>query len=711
MTPTSTSPDSVDLPLGDYWEVIRRRWRSAALVWLGTMAIAAVTLIHQKPSYEAHGRLMLRVDRTATLLGFDSDKSNSPQNTSLTLQSSPLKTQTAVLTSASFVQKTIDALHLTDTKGRTLPAVDLLRRLKVKELPGADVLELQYQDSDPQRAATVVNHLMQDYLAYNIAFSRADAIAVRQFILEQLPKTEATVKQADAALRQFKERNGVVDLEAQTRGWVQNQLAIEDAMVKAQTELAASTVRLSTLQQTTGMDAQTALQSSVISQSAGVQQALKEYQQAQTDLQALRGKYLDNYPSLVNLQRKEQALRDLLKQRVQEIDATAAERPTQLQIGETEQKVLQDLISTDLDRRTLQGRLDQLRRALLTYQQQSVKLPQLEQGQRELQRRLEAAQSTYQRLLTKLQETQVVENQNTGSAEIIEPAIVPSSASTKKSFILIAGGIMGGLVLAVLAMIVLELQDQRLKSAREAKKLFDYKVLGSIPRDRVLAALAPNRPIALLPPSSEIALTNDPTRSAYHLLQANLRFNNPRPIKVILVTSSVRREGKSTVSANLAMTLAQLGHSVLLIDADLHAPTQHTIWHTESIPGLTDVLLSGTALPRVLRSLQPNLDLLPCGSLPVHPLALLDSDSMTRLIQTMANRYDHVILDSPPLLVDAEALTLGKVADGVLLVVRPDQVDISSAKATKALLDQSAQAVLGIVMNAIQPQIQPIPYP
>lgn len=704
------SPDSIDIHFGDYWQIIRRRWKPAVLVGLGVMAVATVAALRQKPSYEAHGQLLFRVNRAAALLGFDNEKSQS-DTPALTLQSNPLKTQTAVLLSTPLSQKTIVVLNLKDDKGRSLSPKDLINRLKVKELPGADVLDLQYKDSNSNRAAAVVNQLMQQYLAYNISSSRAETIAMRQFILQQIPKTEVAVRQADAAMRQFKERNGVTDLDTQTRGLVQNQLSAEDSLVKAQTELAATTARLNTLRQRVGMDAQATLQLSAISQSAGVQQALKEYQQTETDLQAMRGKYLDSYPQVVNLQRKQEKLKALIQQRVRAISGNpTALGLNRLQTGETEQKVMQDLINTDIDRQTVGSRINRLSQALNLYQTQAAQLPRLEQEQRELQRQLDAAQSTYQTLLRKLQETQVTENQNTGSAEIIEQAVAPDQASGKTHLILMAGGIIGGLLLAVLVIIGLELQDQRLKSVHEAKKLFDYKVLGDIPHDRVLAMPSQVEPIALLP-GSDVPLTGDPLRSAYYLLQANLRFfSTEQATKVILVTSSVRKEGKSTVAANLAVTLSQLGHSVALVDADLHAPTQHALWRTEAVPGLSDVLLDGVSLPRVMRSLNSHLSLLPCGSLPVHPLALLDSDSMARLVQSLASQYTYVIVDSPPLLVDAEAVTLGKLADGVLLVVRPDQVDFASAKAAKTLLDQLGHSVLGVVMNAVEPQVQHIPY-
>ncbi len=486
------SPDSIDLNLGNCAEIVRRRWRPAALIWGGTVAIAVLAAFLQKPSYETHGRLLFRADRTASILGFGTDKDTPAATPPLTIQSNPLKTQTAVITSIPLVQRTINSLKLTDSKGVPLKPKAVINRLKVKELPGADVLELQYRDPDPKRAANVINELIRQYMAYNIAFSRSDAIATRKFIMEQLPKTETTVKQADAALREFKERNGITDLEAQTKGLVQNQLSLQDALVKAQTEMASSTARLNDLLRKVGTDAQTAMLWSAVSQSSGVQQALKEYQQTETDLQSLRGKYRDNYPQIINLQRKQQELRELLQQRVQEVGGAQAPSRSdqlqtgQLQIGETEQKVIQDLINTELDRRSLFGRIGQLTESLNTYKTQGTRFPQLEQEQRELQRQLDAAQTTYETLLKKLQETQVTENQNMGTAKIIEQAIVPDQASSKSRIILLALGILGGSVLALLTMVWLELHDRRLKSVQEAKKLFDYKVLGDIPHGQML---------------------------------------------------------------------------------------------------------------------------------------------------------------------------------------------------------------------------------
>jgi capsular exopolysaccharide synthesis family protein len=198
---------------------------------------------------------------------------------------------------------------------------------------------------------------------------------------------------------------------------------------------------------------------------------------------------------------------------------------------------------------------------------------------------------------------------------------------------------------------------------------------------------------------------------AYRMLQANLRFLSPdRKLKVIVVTSSVPKEGKSTVSTNLAVAIAQLGSRVLLIDADLHHPQQHHIWELTNEVGLSEVIVGQTELNKAVKQVMPYLDVLPSGVIPPNSLALLGSQRMNSLIEDFSSIYDFVIVDTSPLLLVADALTLSKMSDGILLVSRPGAIDKVSAKATQELLSQSGQKVLGLVVNGVMVENEPDSY-
>jgi succinoglycan biosynthesis transport protein ExoP len=186
----------------------------------------------------------------------------------------------------------------------------------------------------------------------------------------------------------------------------------------------------------------------------------------------------------------------------------------------------------------------------------------------------------------------------------------------------------------------------------------------------------------------------------FRILHTNLKFLDPsKTNKVIAITSSIAKEGKSTFVANLAIAAAQMGAKVLLIDADLRKPTQHKLWQVPNTQGLSDVLAGSANFYTTKQQVQPHLELLTAGTLPTNPAALLDSRPMASLLNVAARSYDLVLLDTPPVTVAADTTVLGKKTDGVVLLVRPGLTDIDSFATAKDTLTRSRQNVLGLVAN------------
>jgi polysaccharide biosynthesis transport protein len=194
------------------------------------------------------------------------------------------------------------------------------------------------------------------------------------------------------------------------------------------------------------------------------------------------------------------------------------------------------------------------------------------------------------------------------------------------------------------------------------------------------------------------------------MLQANLNFISHKKVRTIVVTSSVAGEGKSEVSANLAAVMAQAGKRVLIVDADMRNPSQHHLWGVMNLTGLSNVIVGQEQIRRCIQSVTRNLSVLTAGVIPPNPIALLDSASMNALIQALSASYDYIIFDTPPLAGTADAAVLGKMVDGVLVVVRPGIADTASALATKSLLVRSEANVLGIVANGVNVKHEPDSY-
>lgn len=188
---------------------------------------------------------------------------------------------------------------------------------------------------------------------------------------------------------------------------------------------------------------------------------------------------------------------------------------------------------------------------------------------------------------------------------------------------------------------------------------------------------------------------------AYRVLRNNLHYANPdMPVRRLLVTSAGPGEGKSTTAANLAVAMAQGDRSVLLVEADLRRPSVHMLFRQPSSPGLSSYLVGDALLAAVLlKSAVANLSVVVSGPIPPNPAELLGSRRMHEFLNTVSERFDIVILDSPPALATSDACALAPHVDGVLLVVDSGQTPQVALRRTRERLEAVHGRILGAVLN------------
>jgi polysaccharide biosynthesis transport protein len=707
MNPTPMDPKEYveEIDFEKYWLVLKRRWFVTTLVFGIVTALAALASYSKIPVYQATGQLLFKADRSSSLTGLQNDQLG--QLNALSKTGDPLATQAQIIISRPIAQTTANVLHLTDAKGNPLSADTILGNLSVKPVTGTDILQISYVSKDPKLSAAIVNQVMQTYLKSNVQTNRAEAVAARQFILQQLPDSEAAVGKAESALRLFKENNGVVVLQEEASATVATISALDREITDAQAQLAETTARSAGLRNRVGTNSETAVNISSLNQSPGVQEALTQLQTIQTQLATERAKYREGHPVIANLERQEASLQTLLQQRVGQVLGSNQQVPVgRLQIGNLRQTLISDYVQSEISRMGLIRKINQLSSAQNFYQARSRVMPGLEKSQRELERKLTAAQTTYETLLTKLQEVQVTENQTIGNARVISQAEIPTNPINASKTLALGGGSLVGLLLGIAAAFLLDLTDSSVKNLKEAKDLFKYTLLGVIPYlDR------PGSRDADAPGIVAIDFPNSLVQEAYQMLGANLKFlSSDKELKTIVITSSVSREGKSEVAASLAAAIAQVNRRVLLVDANLRHPTQHHAWNLTNAVGLSNLIVGQVKSNEAIQIVMPNLHILPAGTIPPNPIALLDSTRMDSLVKAFSNNYDFVIFDTPALAGTADPAILGKMTDGVLLVVRPGVVDSARGKAAKEFLKQTHQNVLGIVINGVNVKSEPDSY-
>jgi capsular exopolysaccharide synthesis family protein len=357
----------------------------------------------------------------------------------------------------------------------------------------------------------------------------------------------------------------------------------------------------------------------------------------------------------------------------------------------------------EVQRIRLTKKLTSLSKSRSNYERRVSVIPKLAQNQRQLERNFDVAQATHQTLSKKVQELQLISNKTLPGARIIANAIVPKNPETDPSPLLMSLGFLLGGFLSTIAILLLEMQDKSLKTVKEIRSAFNgYTLLGLIPSTHNKSLPSSQDPV---PTSLEIAVRDAPRSIASemsHSIQSNLRFmGSETSLKKIVVTSSVANEGKSKVAANLAAAISQTGRKVLLIDADLRVPYQHKFWKLPLRKGLSELLAKTYKFKTVAWRVMDNLDILTTGSRSPDSLFCLDSVLMKSLIEEVSSLYDFIIIDASPILVAADALILGRMTNGILLVSRPGIINTALAKVAQEKLQISRCNVLGLIVNGV----------
>ncbi|WP_016951910.1 polysaccharide biosynthesis tyrosine autokinase [Anabaena sp. PCC 7108] len=675
-----------------YWSILKRRWLPTSIVFISLLALSIVKTVLETPIYQAGGQLVLKKNSTSSLTGVGNQLGQLESSVS----GRPLGTEVAVLRSLPLAEKTINTL------GLNINPLVFLKDLEVKNIDNTDILELYYTSTDPRTAASIVNTLMKVYIENDIDANRAQTRSARDFIAQQLPLRKAALQASERKLQFFKQRNRVLDLKAEASASVAILTELDRQVAATRSDLSSQTARMQSIQKLFGVSSQEAVVAGFVGESPSTVSVLGQLQNIQQKIQVTGLRLTDTHPTMIDLKDEEAILKKELKKRIEQSFIGKAgrlnqtlepDKIVQLRGQGLQQGILGNYASVEAERLSLQVRLKSLAGVIESYRQRANTLPQLELQQRQLEREISATDLSYQGLLARYQELQVAENLQVSNARIVTPALIPGVPIRSRQYINLLQGLIGGIVLGVATAFVLERLDKTIKTSKSAKDLLGYNLLGYIPPfpngNFIPEVIVKNQP-------------DSPVSEAFRMLQTNLRFfNSEQSIKVIVVSSSVPKEGKSTISANLAFSISQLGRNVLLVDADLRNPSQHKIWEIPNEVGLSNVLKRQLDLDRAVTQISPNLEVLTAGELNQNPASLLDSSQMAVFVAQIAQKYDFVIIDTSPLTVAADATILGKLVNGILFVVRPGVADSNSVSLSKEMLEKADQNVLGVAMNGV----------
>ncbi len=296
---------------------------------------------------------------------------------------------------------------------------------------------------------------------------------------------------------------------------------------------------------------------------------------------------------------------------------------------------------------------------------------------------------TFSTLLEQYEEARIQETLLANSVSVIEPAYLPIDPSKPRVALNLVLGMVVGLISGLALALLVENLDTRLYTSEEIEKFTQMPTIGKIPSAK---------------DELHIARLNNghyPQLEAFRRLRTNiLTATKQEASQVVLLTSAQRGEGKSTVSANLAVTIAQSGRKVILVDCDMRLPTVHKVFDLPNKRGLTSVLTEEVELDEaILYSTFPRLHILTSGPLPPNPTELLGSPQMVALVERMTEEFDFVLLDTPALLSVADAAVLAPIADTIIWVISRAQTRRNDIETVRRQLSNVRAKSVEIVIN------------
>lgn len=560
----------------------------------------------------------------------------------------------------------------------------LVPRVRVTQAPKSSVFGLESRSSSGDYAKAYLDALLDEFLLYKKEIRTATSGDALASVSSQVYKQETELKALHEKLSQFQRDNNMALLEETLRGGG-SQLALLNAQI-SMLQLDLRLLDATEVEKGAGVGANgetnapastafglpglssapQAPQTQLLSTRQQLQMLIAQRDELAVNLKPKHPKIVKLNEEITRAARLAVFLEDQNQEQLKAAREAASIRIKSLQETATE----------------LAGKVGDANR----------RMAELERIRTDISRQ----QSFYERLLALLQGVDLNSSLNQEDFSVLERATEPRTAKSQAA-IMTAGAGVAGLFLGLGILFLLARLDDRCDSMAELRARFPEPVFGQVPE------MSGSDAKGLLP-----VLQVDDSRHLFVEACRNLRSSllyasNPanRP-KVILVTSAVPNEGKSTIAANLAMTLAMGGAKVLFLDADTRRGHVHQLLNTPAEPGLTDCLRNGGDLNRYLQSTSlPTLFLLPRGSRSNQAGEMFLGAAFDRLLQDARQQYDFVVVDTIPVFAADDTSTLAPKADGVLFVVRREFTSSRLAQEALELLYQRQTKVLGIVFNRV----------
>jgi len=700
-----------EFELRDYYRIpVRRKWLTLAVL-TSVLAAVAIQTFTTKPVYRSTARL--RIDPEAANVLPYKEVMEVPESYLTT--EVYLQTQYKILESRALSRRVIEKLNLADTQGlaempsgsflvqaasslkflytmifspkeatekeQDLELIDLfLENLEVDPIRSTRLVDVSHTSYQPEFAEEAINTLVEEFIEQNFENKYNATIRAADFLEKQLEQLKITVEHSEEDLIRYARQHGILNIDERGNVVLQKLADLNQEMTRVQADLISKTARYQVVKDATVENFLQSLKNDLIIDLE------KRFLELKQNLASLSARFGPDWPDVQNTGRKIQEVREQLRR----------EKEDTIREAKIEYRVAQDhhqLLSSALEEQKLLA--NQLNEDSIQYNI--------------LKREVETSKQLYEGLLQRLKEAGVSAGLKSSNIQVVDRGEVPWKVYRPRKALNLALGLLVGLMLGVGLAFLTEYLDDTLKTPDQVEQLLALPSLGVIPaigkpRDGTTHLLPAE---GTTDAQSAAILPYTPAGSriweAYRSFRTSLVLSSSgQQPKTILVTSSFTGEGKTTTAINAGIVFAQTGARTLLIDLDMRKPMLARRFGMVRSDGMSTFLSGNSDLSsQIKQTAVRSLFVLPGGPIPPNPAELMGSERMEEVLSLLAQYFEYIVIDSPPVLSVTDALVLSPQVDGVVMVIHGGKTSRDAVRRAAAHLRDVGAKILGALINNV----------
>ncbi|MEK6777566.1 MAG: polysaccharide biosynthesis tyrosine autokinase [bacterium] len=696
-----------EFDLRDYGIILLKRKRLIVATTLLIGCLSFLFSFSKEAIYEATSSVKIEQSKTVAGLFLEAFSWNNWDNIaseSEVIRSTPVVAR--VCKSLGLIPQDVSFDEIKETDKYSGIVRGIQGKIRTAQEGNTNIINIIVSSNDPAQAKIIANTIAEEYKSYHVYAKTNEARRTREFIEKQLVETQKVLAVSENKLRDFKEEHKFITLDAEVNATLNRLQSVQTEHEQVKRQAQETDMMIKRLEETpiAALDKMLADRPYVESGTSVLGQLNGKLMELILSRNDLMVDYTVEHPQVKAIDEK---IMDIRREMLKELKS-------QYTVYSEREKALADQISGILEK--------------------NKNLPEYELQLSQIQRDVHVNEELFSLLKTKYQEAQIREKEQADEVSVIRTADMGNRINDRlwsTTFVGLIIGLMLGLIIAL----VRETLDTSIGTIEDVERYLQIPVLGVIPHidmyeikevisqkegkearfEDLLGSQA--HLITQLKPKSSVA-------ESYRTLRTNIQFTNlEKTGQIILFTSSSLKEGKSTTVANLAITKAQEGNKVLLVNCDLRKPSIYKIFGLDKEVGLTDIILGKVKWKEAVKDITDlmmgkirmddimktpgleNLHIVTCGGIPPNPAELLGSKGMSDFMKEVKKEYDMIIMDCPPLLPVTDAAILAPRVDGVVLVYQAGRIPRNALKRAKTHLENVRANILGIVLNDITAEI------